>query len=300
MSSDTSQRFMINDSGVRGQWTLLESSYQTVLAKHDYPLEIQALLGELMAAATLLTATLKFEGSMTIQARGEGVLSLLTVECTHDNQLRAIARWEGECDGLGFRELLGKSSTLAITITPTQGERYQGIVPLDGDTLALCLEHYFASSEQLKTRIYLFHGNNRAAGFLLQVLPTHSRMQVDPQQQAEEWSRVTHLADTLNAEEMLNLDSTTILHRLFHEETVQIFAPETVVFQCSCSRERTQNALIQLGRGELDSIVEEQGKIEVTCQFCNESYVFDPVDIALLFHDKASAPHQDGAPSKNN
>jgi molecular chaperone Hsp33 len=281
-SSDISQRFVINDSGVRGQWTLLDSSFQSVMAKHDYPLEIQAILGEMMAAATLLTATLKFEGSMIIQARGTGIVNLLTVECTHDHKLRAIARWDGDTANMDFRGMLGQS-TLAITITPLKGERYQGVVPLDGDNLSQCLEHYFQHSEQLRTQIQLFHGNNRAGGLLLQVMPTHSGEQVDPDAQRDEWERVTTLARTLTAEELLSLDCPTVLYRLFHEELVQLFPSEPVVFHCTCSRQRTADALIQLGQNELDTIIAEEGKIKVTCQFCNEHYVFDAVDVAMLF-----------------
>ncbi|MGB3620163.1 MAG: Hsp33 family molecular chaperone HslO [Ketobacter sp.] len=294
-NNDISQRFIINDSGVRGQWTLLDSSFQTVIAKHDYPLEIQAILGEMMAAATLLTATLKFEGAMTIQARGTGVVSLLTVECTHDHKLRAIARWDGDTTAMSFRAMLGQS-TLSITITPLNGERYQGVVPLDGNNLSQCLEHYFQHSEQLKTQIQLFHGNNRAGGLLLQVLPAHSGEKPDPEALKDEWDRVTSLARTLTAEELLNLDCATILYRLFHEETVQLFASEPVVFQCTCSRERTANALIQLGKEELDSILAEQGKVDVTCQFCNERYVFDSVDVALFFQDSVVVPKPENSP----
>ncbi len=286
--ADISHRFIINDSGVRGQWTLLEASYQTVLAKHDYPLEVQSVLGEMMAAAILLSSTLKFEGSMIIQARGNGAVSLLSVECTHDHKLRAIGRWEGDTRDQNFRDMLGHEATLAITITPLQGERYQGIVPLDGTTLSECLEHYFERSEQLRTQIQLFHGNNRAGGLLIQVLPTHSGIKVEPEQQQAEWERVTTLAQTLTAEELLNLDCATVLHRLFHEESVELFPPETVVFECSCSRQRTAEALTQIGRQELEDIIAEQGKIEVTCQYCNELYRFDAVDVTMLFTDSAA------------
>jgi len=286
-NSDTSQRFLFDTSAIRGQWSLLETSYQTVLAKHDYPLEVQTLLGEIMAAAILLAATLKFEGHLTIQARGNGPVSLLNVECTHEHQLRAIARWDGDTTGMDFRALLG-NAVLAITITPTQVERYQGIVPLTGATLAECLEFYFAQSEQLPTRIWLCQGNNRAGGLLLQVLPNNSSNPVDPARQQEDWHRVCSLAATLTADELLNLDSETLLTRLFHEEEVTVFPPEPVEFRCTCSRERTANALVQLGKAELDDIVAEQGQVEITCQFCNQQYRFDPVDVAMLCQENPS------------
>lgn len=290
-NSDTSQRFLLNNSAIRGQWSLLETSYQTVLAKHDYPLEVQGLLGEIMAAAILLAATLKFQGSLTIQARGHGPVSLLNVECTHDHQLRAIAQWEGNTSGMDFKAMLG-SAVLAITITPLQGERYQGIVPLSGTTLAECLEYYFAQSEQLQTRIWLHQGNNRAGGLLLQVLPYNSSQAVDPVQQQEDWNRVSMLASTLTADELLNLDSETLLTRLFHEEDVTVFPPEAVEFHCTCSRERTAAALVQLGQAELDDIVAEQGHVDITCQFCNQQYLFDKVDVAMLFQQ--NPPQESG------
>lgn len=258
-----------------------------MLAKHDYPLEVQTLLGEIMAAAILLAATLKFEGQLTIQARGNGPVSLLNVECTHEHQLRAIARWDGDTTGMDFRALLG-NAVLAITITPRQGERYQGIVPLTGTSLAECLEFYFAQSEQLPTRIWLYQGNNRAGGLLLQVLPYNSANPVDPARQQEDWHRVSSLAATLTADELLNLDSETLLTRLFHEEEVTVFPPEPIEFRCTCSRERTAAALVQLGKAELEDIVAEQGQVEITCQFCNQQYRFDPVDVAMLFQENPS------------
>ena len=287
-NSDTSQRFLLGNSAIRGQWSLLETSYQTVLAKHDYPLEVQALLGEMMAAAVLLASTLKFQGSLTIQARGHGPLHLITVECTHDYALRAVARWQSDTSGLDFQTLLG-DAILAITITPNRGERYQGIVPLNGANLAQCLEFYFSQSEQLQTRIWLHQGNNRAAGLLLQVLPHNSETRVEPEQLAEDWNRVGTLADTLTAEELLNLDSETVLRRLFHEEDVMLFPPETAVFKCTCSRERTANALERMGLEELESILADEGQVDVTCQFCNQRYLFDAVDIAMLFQDAGPA-----------
>lgn len=279
---DTSQRFLFDKSAIRGQWSLLDQSYQTVLAKHDYPLEVQALLGELMAAAVLLSATLKFEGLLSIQARGTGPVTLLSVESTHERQVRAIARWQSDTTGKDFKALLA-GAVLAITITPTKGERYQGIVPLTGATLAECLEFYFAQSEQLKTRIWLCQGNNRAGGLLLQVLPYNSANPVAPEQLQEDWQRISALASTLTAEEMLTLDSETLLTRLFHEEDVTLFPAEPVEFRCTCSRERTAAALVQLGQEELDSIIAEQGVVDITCQFCNQQYIFDRVDVAMLF-----------------
>jgi molecular chaperone Hsp33 len=291
---DTSQRFMIDDSSIRGEWCRIESTYQAVIAKHDYPLAVRGLLGEMMAAATMLSSTLKFEGRLTLQARGDGPLKLATVECTHDKHLRAIARWQGETDDLTFNQLLD-SAHLAITIEPTKGKAYQGIVPLEHENLSRCLEHYFQQSEQLDTRIWLNEGDGRAAGFMIQVLPynsTDSAMSDKSEDdKAEDWIRAVALADTLKAEEHLSLPIEELLHRLYHEESVRLFDAQPVDFKCSCSRERMSKALVSVGKDELDDVLAEQEQITMNCEFCNVSHIFDKMDVHMLFD--ASNPNND-------
>lgn len=287
---DTSRRFMIDNSAIRGEWCLLESTYQTVMAKHDYPLEIQGLLGEMMAAAVMLSSILKFEGRFTLQARGKGPIQLATVECTHDKHLRSVARWQGDVNGLGFTELL-QSASLAITIEPEKGENYQGIVPLEHDSLAQCLEFYFEQSEQLDTRIWLHQGNGKAAGLMIQVLPFNSSdaLNTNDEIQAEDWQRVTTLADTLTAEEHLAISVEALLHRLYHEENVRLFDAEHVDFRCSCSKAKMSSALVSLGKEELLQILQEQEHIQMNCEFCNTSHQFDKVDIHMLFEPSGAS-----------
>ncbi|OUS28247.1 hypothetical protein A9Q99_11980 [Gammaproteobacteria bacterium 45_16_T64] len=287
---DTSRRFMIDNSAIRGEWCLLESTYQTVIAKHNYPLEIQGLLGEMMAAAVMLSSTLKFEGRFTLQARGEGPIQLATVECTHDKHLRSVARWQGDIEGLGFNELL-QSASLAITIEPDKGENYQGIVPLEHGNLSQCLEFYFQQSEQLDTRIWLHEGNGKAAGLMIQVMPFNSAdaLNVDDEAQAEDWQRVTTLADTLTAEEHLAISAEELLHRLYHEENVRMFDAELIDFKCSCSKKKMSAALVSLGKEELLQILEEQEQINMNCEFCNTNHNFDKVDIHMLFESSSAS-----------
>lgn len=292
-TTDVSQRFIINTGHVRGHWVCVENTLQTVLAKQAYPLEVQALLGELVSAVVLLAATLKFEGTISIQARGTGPVSLLSVECDHRQQVRALARWQEDWPEAGrasnIKTLLA-DAVLAITISPERGERYQGIVPLTGDRLSECIEYYFEHSEQLATRLFLAHGNNRSSGLLIQRMPTNSSDPTPAETLLEEWQRLAHLAETITAEELLNLECETVLHRLFHEETVSLQAPEPISFHCSCSRERTAAALRQLGSAELNAILAEQGYVDTTCQFCSETYRFDPVDIGVLLQDPERVP----------
>jgi molecular chaperone Hsp33 len=167
-----------------------------------------------------------------------------------------------------------------LTATAPGGERYQGVVPLEGAILGDALERYFEQSEQLPTRVWLAAGPQRAAGLLLQAVPGG-----DPS--GEGWARATALAATLSSAELLGLPTETLLHRLFHEERVRLFDAETVAFRCGCSRERIEGLLRSLGRDEVESIVAEQGAVEITCEFCNRRYRLDAVDAAMLFSGTA-------------
>lgn len=282
--SDLLQRFLFEGTAVRGEVAQLESSFQTVLARHDYPPRVQTLLGELMTAALLLSATLKFEGSLILQARGHGPLDTLMAECNHRRELRAIAhvspQWSAAHEQAPLAELLADGQ-LAITIDPKQGQRYQGVVPLDGANLAECLEHYFAQSEQLPTRLWLSAEAGRAGGLLLQVLPG-GQDELDAEGDRP-WLRLSQLAATVTAAELYELSSETLLYRLFHEETVRLQPPDAACFRCHCSRARTENALLAMGVEDLRALLaEKQGEIKAACQFCNQLYRFDRIDIENL------------------
>ncbi|MBR9871612.1 MAG: Hsp33 family molecular chaperone HslO [Gammaproteobacteria bacterium] len=276
-SRDQFQRFIFEHSQVRGAWVQLGDSYNEITRQAPYPDAIRDLLGETLVASVLLSSTLKFEGTVALQAAGEGALRTLMAECSHDRNIRGLARFDDQAmSGGTLNEMLG-DGRMAITITPDKGQRYQGVVPREADTLAGCLEEYFERSEQLATSLFLFANEGSAAGLLLQRLPGHT------EEDDELWSRVNHLASTVKAEELLDLDSETLLHRLFHEETVRLFDSEPVAFRCNCSRERTLGALESIGKEECYSILEEQGSIEMDCQFCHANYRFDRNDIDHLF-----------------
>jgi len=276
-SRDQFQRFIFEHSQVRGAWVQLGDSYNEITRQAPYPDTIRDLLGETLVASVLLSSTLKFEGTVALQAAGEGALRTLMAECSHDRNIRGLARFDEQAmSGGTLNEMLGEGR-MAITITPDKGQRYQGVVPREADTLSGCLEEYFERSEQLATSLFLFANEGSAAGLLLQRLPGHT------EEDDELWSRVNHLASTVKVEELLELDSETLLHRLFNEETVRLFDPEPVAFRCSCSRERTLGALESIGKEECYSILEEQGSIEMDCQFCHANYRFDRNDIDHLF-----------------
>ncbi len=280
-SSDQLQRFILDNADVRGVLVGLEQSYFEVLQQHQYPAVIRDLLGEMLAAVSLLSSTLKFEGRLSLQARGDGAISMLMAECTRQHHLRAIARIDDGADaGLlagTLLELLGKGQ-LVITIEPDKGRRYQGVVPLEQPHLAQCLEQYFADSEQLATRVMLCADERRAAGMLLQTLPS-----VDSGEgYAENWNRVSQLASTLTEKELLELDNETLLFRLFHEETVRVYDPNVLAFKCDCSMARCLGALRTLSDAELQEMLDEQGTIEMDCQFCKSRYQIDQIEVERL------------------
>lgn len=287
--SDFSQRFLFEDTDVRGELVELDQSYAEVLAKHAYPEPVAQLLGEMLAAVTLLSDTLKYDGLLVLQARSSGPVPLLMVECSSEREIRGIARYDAAALGAAgsLRELMPEG-VLAITMDPKVGKRYQGIVSLDGDTLAACLSGYFAMSQQLPTRFWLNADGRRARGLLLQQLPADR--QRDAEAREASWEHLVTLADTLTAEELLGLDNLTLLHRLYHQEEVRVFDEEPLRFGCSCSRERSAAALVSLGEADATQLVEEQGgAVHIDCQFCNHRYAFDAADIAQLFAGGGSA-----------
>lgn len=298
MAADRLQRFLFDGTAVRGEIVQLESTYHEALANHDYPEPIQRLLGELLAACALLTATIKLDGTLDIEIRGDGAISLLMAESNPGNheraqRLRGIARFDHDAvaalDDASLRGLVGDGRVM-ITLEPREGQRYQGIVALEQATIAGCVETYFAQSEQLPTRLWLAAGDNGAAGLLLQQLPAESAsLAADPDTDA--WDRLNHLAATITADELTGLDSRDVLYRLFHEEQPRLFDPAPVMFACTCSRERFGAALHQLGADELRGVIEERGEIETQCHFCNTIYVFSPTDVeALIENPDASSP----------
>ncbi|ALM51681.1 Hsp33 family molecular chaperone HslO [Halomonas huangheensis] len=281
--TDQIQRFLIDSTNVRGEVTRLEQAYAEVLNRHEYPATINNQLGELLAAVALLTDTVKLDGTLSIEVRGSAAVNLLMAESNPGGELRAIARLAEDAvlpsGDESFRDLVGDGQ-IVITLDPREGRRYQGIVAIEHDSLAGCLETYFSQSEQLPTRLWLAADGKHAGGLLLQRLPDESLNQDD-----DAWDRATHLASTLADKELVELDSTTLLTRLFHEETVRVFDPKALYFGCTCSRSRIAGAIASLGAEELREIVAEQGGIETQCHFCHTLYQFSALEVEGLIED---------------
>lgn len=277
MVHDSLHRFVFEHSPIRGEIVHLDASWRAVLERRDYPPPLRHALGELMAAAALLTATLKFDGRLILQIKGTAAVKLLVVECNSNRNLRALAQWEGDIAEGSLADMTG-GGQLVMTIDPEAGrERYQGIVELGGTTIADAFEHYFTQSEQLETRLWLAADDQQAAGMLLQRLPDKELPDHDA------WRRVVRLGETLTATELLALSAKDILHRLFHEEDVRLFSHLPLSFRCSCTRDRVSRVLRMLGAEEVRDIVAERGQVDVACEFCGQQYHYDPVDAEQVF-----------------
>lgn len=276
---DQLHRYLFENYAVRGEMVTVSESLQAILANHSYPLPVKTILAELLVATSLLTATLKFDGDITVQLQGDGPMNLAVINGNNRQQLRGVARMQGEIpENADMKTLIG-NGYLVITITPDEGERYQGVVGLEGDTLAACLEDYFMRSEQLPTRLFIrtgeADGKPAAGGMLLQVLPAQET-------QMNDFEHLATLTETIKADELFTLPANDVLWRLYHEEEVTLYEPQNVEFKCTCSRERCAAALKTLPDEELDSILAEDGEIDMNCDYCGSHYVFDAMDITAI------------------
>jgi|AntDeeMinimDraft_4_1070355.scaffolds.fasta_scaffold00041_41 molecular chaperone Hsp33 len=276
-SSDNLQRFVFNEGEVRGELVVLDETLDETLKNRDYPEPAATLLAESLSAAVLLGGVLKMKGRISLQAKGEGPVSLLMADCSHERGVRGLIHADDSIEPGTISEQLGHGQ-LAITLEPEQGQRYQGIVPLESDSLSGCLQDYFARSEQLDTLVMLFANGERSGGLMLQKMPGYTATDDD-----DLWNRLTYLASTTSQDELLELAPETLLHRLFHEEDISLYPAEPVFFHCHCSRERTENALQTMGAQECYDLLAEQGEITVDCQFCNQQYRFGQTDLETLF-----------------
>jgi molecular chaperone Hsp33 len=281
MQQDLLHRYLFDKLDVRGELVQIEHAYNEMIANHNYPEPVKALLGELLVATCLLTATLKFEGEIAVQLQGDGPVKYAVINGDDKQNMRGIARMQSEVSGTTVKELVGKGY-MVITITPTKGERYQGIVPLEHDTLSKCIESYFEQSEQLKTRLWFAtdttEGKAKACGLFLQVLP------VDKQKSINDFTHLEALSDTIKREELLELDANTVLTRLYHEDNPRVFDPQAITFKCGCSREKTITALVNVGQQALLDDVAENGAVNISCHYCLKEYAFDEQDIKNIFN----------------
>jgi len=284
--NDLLHRFLIENTLVRGEIVHLNATWKAILERQEYPLTVREILGEAFAACALLSATIKFNGSLILQIRGDGPLHLLVVQATSQGTLRGLARWNGDVPNTNLQKIFGNGQ-MVITIEPSDSEPYQGIIDLQGEQIKDAIENYFMQSEQLNTRLWLASDENSCSGFLLQELPAPETTPSNLGQEHLDWEHAEHLANTLRKDELLSLSTLEILHRLFHEDDIRLFEPELLSFRCGCSTEKIEQVILSLGIEEARSIIAEQNEIKVDCEFCNAEYRLDNIDIEKLFASNA-------------
>jgi molecular chaperone Hsp33 len=279
VEKDSLQSFLFEHASIRGGIAHLETTYQTLINQRPYPPVVRQLLGEALISCLLLVGSIKFEGELSLQFQGDTRLPLLLVICDHQLQLRAFAKYQEGLGGEDYSQafLEGK---MGLTINQYHNTTtYQSIVPIQSLRMSDNLMHYFAQSEQISSQVWLAVGEDKVAGMLLQLMPGQ-----DTDKREEFWEYAVQLGQTVKEEELLTLDNLTLLHRLYHETELRLFENRAVCFQCRCSADKMKQVLTILGEDETKKLLEERGRVEVSCDFCAETFYFDSIDIAMLFH----------------
>lgn len=285
IKKDLLHRFIFEKAPIRGEFIHLEQTFQTIIAQHNYPASLKRLLGEALAVAGLLSAIIKFDGKLTVQFRGKGKLKLLLAQCDSQFNMRALVKWD---EDLTYSDLMGafQDGTLSIILDPGLNKnRYQGIVAWRGNSLTESIEGYFRESEQLATKIWLAVDEVSAVGFLLQATPVPEKDQSPLEKTSiqSHWELITNLSGKLSADLLLHTDYEDLLEKFYPDEEIRIFAPVAVMFDCSCSRKRGEDAILLLGRKEAEEELAQHQNIAVTCDFCNKEYIFSRHEVEEIF-----------------
>jgi molecular chaperone Hsp33 len=281
LEQDLLSAFMFEDGHIRGQIIHLNNSLATLLQKHDYPEAIENLLAEAITCLLLMNGIIKYQGQMTLQFRAKGPLSLLLVKCNHLREFRAYADFDRSVALTSdmLKEQLGDGQLVLTIEQDNQVKPYQSIVPMvDGD-LSLSLEHYFSQSEQLPTKLWIASKNREAAGLLIQQMPDKG----DSKEREDFWQTASILGESVSDDELLSLDSQTLLFRLYHEQGVRLFSPVPVQFKCPCSKEKMSECLKVLGYDDVKDLLKSEEVVDVGCQFCQTHYHFDSIDVEVIF-----------------
>jgi molecular chaperone Hsp33 len=321
-SPDSLQVFVFDGAPVRGEIVNIRDSWQAIMARKDYPPAVKKLLGDLVAAGVLLCGTLKFNGSMIIQAQGNGAVRLLVLECNEHLVIRATAKLNEDIDlstlpdDANLSDLINPDGQGRLVITLDPADRkpgqnpYQGIVALSDDgkpvkSIAEAITLYMRDSEQLETRLWLASNEDSCGGLLLQRLPNMGgQLKMDDEMAAEGWSRLQMLSDTVTSEELLSLEPKVLMNRLYLDESahhgVRSFDERPIKFGCRCSRIKVADMLKMLGEEEVNSILQEKDAVETNCDFCGQVYIFDAVDCKQIFASPTIVDAVKQAPSSKH
>ncbi len=275
---DTLQRFMFEHASIRGEIAHLQDTYKTIMNQHPYPPMVKSLLGEALISCLLLAGSVKFEGEISLQFQGDKRLPLLLVQCDHLLQIRGFAKYQEDDSEIDYNSAFLQGNMVLTINHYNQTQTYQSIVPIRSTAMSENLMHYFAQSEQIASRVWLAANDETAAGMLLQLMPSQ-----DTQQREQFWEYAVQLGQTITDKELLTLDNQTILHRLYHETELRLYTARPVRFSCRCNSEKMKEVLTVLGEKDIQELLQERGKVDINCDFCNRHYSFDAIDITLLF-----------------
>lgn len=276
--TDSLQRFMFEHAQIRGEIARLETTFQTILQQRPYPPMVKNLLGEALISCLLLAGSIKFEGELSLQFQGDKRLPLLLVQCDNQLNLRAYAKYQDDLEIIDYAHAFLEGQ-MALTINQyNQTQVYQSIVPIQSTSMSENLTHYFSQSEQVTSRVWIAVNDQKAAGILLQLLPGQ-----DSLQREHFWEYAVMLGQTVGDEELLGIDNPTLLHRLYHETELRLYSARQARFKCRCNQEKMAQVLTILGEEDTLSLLKERGQVDVSCDFCNNHYSFDAIDIAMLF-----------------
>lgn len=291
---DLLQRFIFDTVPIRGEYIYLTQSYQTILNQHNYPSPIRQLLGEALCVAGLLSAIIKFKGRLSVQFRGKGNLKLLLAQCDHQFNIRGLVKWEGNLSSNDLLQAFTQGVLMIMLDMNNKQNAYQGIVNWQGNSLATSIEGYFRDSEQLATKLWLHVTDDEASGLLLQLMPGAEKDQPSIELAAnnENFKRIVELTNMVDRQELLTSNLETLLTKLYPEDAIRIFPVNTVRFKCTCSRERSENAIYILGKEEAAAELKNKQSIVVTCEFCNKEYIFDRVDVDKIFKERDAQSKQ--------
>lgn len=279
-ANDTLQHFLFEHASIRGEIAHLDATYKTIMQQRPYPKMVRQLLGEALVSCLLLAGSIKFEGEISLQFQGDERLPLLLVQCDHQLHLRAFAKYSEHEENIDY-EAAFLEGTMALMINQYhQTQTYQSLVPIRSTSMSENLTYYFAQSEQISSRVWLALGEEQAAGMLLQLMPGQ-----DTQHREQFWEYAVHLGATITDQELLTLDNATILYRLYHETELRLFDPRIASFKCRCTPEKMKQVLKTLGEADLRLLIQEQGQVDISCDFCNQHYQFDAIDVTLLFRE---------------
>ena len=283
VDQDAVRKYLCDDApDARLMTVKLGQSTDDMLDHQQMPAPIKALCAELVAATCVLAHMLKFDGEMIIQIKSAGPVTMMVAECSSEGRIRATAQWDDIDHYTTFSELIGKGY-MAVTVDPKHGERYQGIVPLESGSIEGCINHYFDSSEQLDTKLWLSSDATTVAGLLIQRIPDEGGSHTST---ASNWETLSTLAATVTKEELATEAGPLLIYKLFHELSPRSFDPFSIRFGCSCTRERSSRAIRALGENEVKQLFAEQPSVTVDCHFCGRVYQYDQADLEWLLSDQ--------------